>query len=240
MKRRRGTENLGWGNRPGPAAGTGWVPGYSAGAEEAARAYWKLSRSRLRIIRIVGFLAIAAIAAAVLFALGIIPTGRSGNGFQVTEFRLKDIGELATEAASLSVVQPVEAYRKVGPFELSGSRTTYHLQFSLAVKAGLDFDQIVLHVDPGRHVITVTMPEVRILEGTDAYLSGRSDNMNPLTQLQPEEIEGARDAVMKKAENIAAERGILEKAKENAERLISGLLAGGYDMSVFKVEYQWP
>ncbi len=221
--------------------GTGYRPVYSGGAEEAAKEYWKLSRSRLRIIRLISVLAIAAAAVAVLLALGVIRTGGgSGAGPQITEFQLKDIGELATEAASLTVIQPVEAYRSVGPFELTGSRATYNLQFALVVKAGLDFDGIVLRADAEKHMITVTMPEVRILEGTDAYLSGKVANVNALTQLQPDEIEGAREAVMKKARDVAYERGILEKAKENAERLVSGMLAGGYNMSEYTIEFLWP
>ena len=212
---------------------------YSGEAEERAREYWQLSRSRLRMIRVLGALMIAAVALTVLFALGVIRTGSAGSGAAVTEFELRDIGELATEAASITIVQPVKSSRTIGGIELPGSQNTYNLTYALVLKAGLDFDQIVLKVDGQAHTITLKMPEVRILSA-EAYLAAWEGGDNALSQLTPEEIEGARSRVIEKAGQTALERGTLDKAKANAEKLISGLLAGGYDMNTYTVTYQWP
>ncbi len=212
---------------------------YPDEAEERAREYWQLSRSRLRMIRALGLLAVAAVVMTALFAFGVIRTGVAAARPAVTEFELKDIGELATEAASLSIIQPVESSRTIGGIELPGSRNTYNLTYVLVLKAGLDFDRIVLQVDGKAHTITLKMPEVRILSA-EAYLSAWEGGDNVLSQLTPEEIEGARNKVIEKAGQTAVERGTLEKARENAEKLISGLLAGGYDLTEYTIRYQWP
>ena len=223
---------------PNQAPGMVNPAAYAAEAEQRAREYWELSRSRLRTLKIIGILLIAAVALTVLFALGVIRPARFGDGAVVTEFKLKDIGELATEAASLSIVQPVEVSRKVG-VELPGSKSRYDLTFALVVKAGLDFDQVVLQVDGSKHEIKVKMPAIRILS-PEAYLSARTGGENPFSQLTPEEIEEARKKVIEKAETVAYERGTLIAARENAEKLISGLLAGGYDLNDYKIAYEWP
>ena len=206
--------------RPGPTGGR-------------FRRYCQRHAFRPGILRTVIVLALLA-----LLALGYFGVRTLNVSSKVTAFNLKDIGELATEAASLSIVQPVEVSRKVG-VELPGSKSRYDLTFALVVKAGLDFDQVVLQVDGSKHEIRVRMPDVRILS-SEAYLSARTGGENPFSQLTPEEIEEARKKVIEKAETVAYERGTLIAARENAEKLISGLLAGGYDLNDYKIAYEWP
>ncbi len=212
---------------------------YTSEAEQIAREYWELSRSRLWTIRIISLLLAAAVAVAGLYVFGVLPPDGTGKRSGVTEFELKDIGELATVAATLSVNKTAEITRKVGPLDLSGTKSTYVLTYALVIKAGLDFDRIVMRTDDREHVIRITMPEIRILS-KEAYLDSWEGGVNPMSQMTLDEMKTVQEAVVREAEKTARERGTLEEAAKNAERLISGLLAESYDMSVYTVEYRWP
>ena len=213
---------------------------YTSEAEQIAREYWELSRSRLWGIRILCLLMAAAIAVGALFAFGVLRLDAAGKKSKVLEFELKDIGELATEAASLSIYKVVEISRQIGPVELPGSKSTYGLTFALVVKAGLDFDQIELNADEGTKTVRLKMPEIRILSA-EAYLDDwDDDSISAMSQIGPDEMEAVRNNVIAEARKIAEERGTLSQARENAEKLVRGLLAGGYDPDVYKVDFQWP
>ena len=220
-----------------------WGTSYTSEAEEIAREYWQLSRSRLRIIRVVSLLLAGALAVAALLALGIIKTGRSNTEPGVKGFELKDIGELATESATFSMTVPVETYREgqiLGyTFTVPGTQNTHYITYSVLVKAGLNFDEIEMSVNEKDRKIRLKMPGIRILS-TEVYFAGREGTSNPLSSLPPEEAENIRKDVVPDAEKTAKERGTLEKAAESAESLINRLLAGAYDMNEYTVEYQWP
>ena len=215
---------------------------YTSEAEEIAREYWQLSRTRLRIIRIVSFLMIAAAVVALLLAIGVIKTGRNYTEPGVTGFELKDIGELATESATFSMTVPVETSREEEIFGYSftvpGTKNTHYITYNVLIKAGLDFSEIEMSVDGKEHVIRLKLPKIRILS-TEVYFSGREGTSNPLSQLSPEEAEKIRKEVIPDAEKTAKDGDIFDKAKESAQNLIYRLLAGAYDMSVYTIDWQW-
>ena len=221
---------------------TGTPAGYTSEAEEIAREYWELSRTRLRIIRIVSILMIGAAAVALLLAIGVIKTGRNYTEPGIKGFELKDIGELATESATFSMTVPVETAREEEIFGYSftvpGTKNTHYITYNVLIKAGLDFSEIQMSVDGKEHVIRLKLPKVRILS-TEVYFSGREGTSNPLSQLSPEEAEKIRKEVIPDAEKTAKDGDIFDKAKESAQNLIYRLLAGAYDMSVYTVDYQW-
>lgn len=219
------------------------APAYTSETEEIAREYWKLSRNRLWIIRVVAIVAVAAVAVAALLALGVIGTGGAKTAPGVKGFQLKDIGELATESATFSMTVPVETYREEAlfgfTFQVPGTKNTYYITYNVLVKAGLDFSNVEMQADDSARKITLKMPDIRILS-TEVYFANREGTSNPLSSLPPEEAEKIRAEVVPDAEKTAKERGITDKAKASAESLITRLLAGAYDMNVYTVEYVWP
>ena len=212
----------------------------------AAREYWRLSRSRLMTVWMLGALLVALLAAAVT----MVVTGRVKldsvvrNEPKVDVFELKNIGELATQAGYFTTVQTVkltrEADLKVVKFTVPLSEATYVFSYDGVVRAGLNFSDIDLNIDDEHKTITVKLPETKILSTTldkksfQQYTGGG----NLMSQLTPNEISEGRDLVCQKAEKTAIENGILGEARENAKVLIKEFLAGGYDLDEYNVVFQ--
>lgn len=206
---------------------------YVSEAEQIAREYWELSRNRLWIIRILIVLTAALTAAAVLAATGVFRVGGSGSKHKVGEFELRNIGELATQAAYYSGEKSLTIERSVF------MKDTYNYNYTAEIKAGLNFGEIEMQVDEGKHVIRLKMPAVLILGRSLEKFEQREGNKTG-TQPTSDETKAVQQAALEEAEKIARDRGILDKAKENAEDLIRKLLAGGYDMNVYTIDFQWP
>ena len=189
-------------------------------------------------IRLLTLLLIAAVAAAILFATGIIRLpGRSSP--RVEAFELKNIGELATQAGYFTIVQTIELSRKV-LITIPGSTETYVFSYDGIVKAGMDFADIDVKVDDRAHQIRIRLPEIRILsvELDEDSFQQYSGGGNLLSQLTPAEVNEGREKVKEKARETAINNGILENARENAQVLIREFLSGGYDLNVYEIIYE--
>ena len=117
-------------------------------------------RRRRGPTRLLGFLLVLAIAAAVLLGTGIIRTGITAN---ITAFGLKDIGELATQSGYFTSVQTIQSNRELFGIEIPLSRSNYIFSYDGTIKAGLDFGDIVVEVDDLQRKIKIKLPEIRIL-----------------------------------------------------------------------------
>lgn len=204
---------------------------YTSEAEQIAREYWELSRNRMWIIRVLCVLLAAAIAVGALSVLGIFPKGGSGSKHKVGEFELRNIGELATQAAYYTGEKNLTIERSVI------AKDTYTFFYTAEIKAGLDFGQIEMQVDEKTHEIRLKMPEIRIL-GKSLEEFRQEDGNKAMTQPTSQEINDVREAALADAERIAIDRNILVKARENAEDMIRKLLSGGYDMEVYTIVFQ--
>ena len=187
----------------------------------------------------------ALLIVAILMLAGILPNPfnrRSWTaGTKVTEFGLKEIGELATQEGYFSVVQTVKLSRQV-IITIPGSEETYVFSYDGHVKAGLDFAEIHVEVDNAARQVLVTLPETRILsvELSEDTFRQYNGGVNLLSQLTPEEISQARAKAKDKARETAIANGILDNARENAKMLITGHLAGYFDLDVYEIVYTEP
>ena len=217
--------------RTGPGAGNPVV--HTSETEQIAWEYWKLSRRRLWIIRIMCVLLVAAVAAAALFTFGALPKRGTKNIYRIGEFELRNIGQLATQAAYYTGEKKLTIERSIV------AKDVYTFVYTAEIKAGLDFGRIEMQVDEKAHVIRLKMPEVVILEkGLEEFK--QQDGNKVMTQPTSDETSAVREAAIAEAEKIAIQKGILEKAVANAEDMVRKLLAGGYDMEVYTIEFQWP
>ena len=187
----------------------------------------------------------ALLIVAILMLAGILPNpfinrGRTA-GTTVTEFGLKDIGELATQEGYFTVVQNVKLSRQL-IITIPGSEETYVFSYDGHVKAGLDFAEIHVDVDDAARQVKVTLPETRILsvELSEDTFKQYSGGLNLLSQLTPEEVSQARAKAKAKAQETAIANGILDNARENAKILITGHLAGYFDLDAYEIIYTEP
>ena len=187
------------------------------------------------IIRILVLLLIAAVTVSVLFATGVLTTASS----RVTAFGLKNIGELATQAGYFTSVQSIQKEKEILGITLPLSKSSYVFSYDGVVKAGLDFADIGIEVDDSEHIIRITLPEVKILsvEIDPTSFQEYSNSGSFITPLSPSDVNQSLGSLQDRVKDTALANGIKENALENAKLLIKGFLAGCYDMTVYRIEY---
>ena len=117
---------------------------------------------------------------------------------RITEMGLRNIGEMATQAGYFTSVQTIEKSRDVFGIEVPGTRSNYVYSYDGDIKAGLDFQEVRVDVNELTRVITVHLPEIRILSA-EAERAGNRDSERNSGERQgqrgdaDQELSGLRD-----------------------------------------------
>ena len=161
---------------------------------------------------------------------------------------LKDIGTLSTQEAYVTVVEAMDENRKLYDAEdapdvpLTNSVCVFSHDFQIT--AGYDFEKIIPKVeqktDNQKGVITVPLPDAKIL--TSGMLSDkeevyyeRESIFNNLSEAKKAEL---RAEMGDKAENIAVENGLLNKAKSNAKKVLKNFIYNIYDSNDYDIVFE--
>ena len=213
----------------------------------------KRSSAGVRIIR--GFIrnlfapiVVVALLLAVLKYTGLVDiTGFSRkNEAAVARMRLQEIGELATQAAYYTGVDTIDDNRVI---QLIGKEMTVPFtntkiiySYDGLIKAGMDFSGIDFSVDEGKKTIRVILPEARILsnEIDNNSLRVYDEKHSAFTLIRVNRFGESIGKLKAEAEKNAIAKGLLTEARRNAETLLSGFLAAGFDMNEYRIEFQDP
>lgn len=175
----------------------------------------------------------------VSFSVGL---GRSSlTTSRMTKLRLEDLGEFATQSGYFTTVQVISdsatLFGKTVPFTAS----KYIFSYDGVVKAGLDFSAVSLDVSELTHTVTVTAPPVKILstEIDEDSLVIYDESRNIFSPLTLDDIRMSRTAMVDEIRTQAAENGLLDNARSNAETWIRLFLQTSYDPDEYTVEFEW-
>ena len=160
---------------------------------------------------------------------------------ETVAMRLKNIGELATQAAYFTNVQTITDSRTIAGWTIPFTTSKAIFSYDGTIKAGVDFSAIVPAVDPETKTITLTCPAVAILSvEIDPDSLKVYDEQH--SAFAPIDIAGytASTALLKsEAQQKAVENGLLDNARSNAEQLLSGMLLSLPDLEGYRVEFVW-
>ena len=145
----------------------------------------------------------------------------------VVNAEIKELGELATMEYLYTNAGIFEKARKAfDKFDIPGTRKTFTMKWDGVIKAGIDINQVTTEADEESKILTIHLPEAKILshdpdkDSVEIY-NERDGIFNKVTV----EDQVAFDAACEKEmEERAIQNGLLEKAEENAEEVISRLL----------------
>lgn len=170
------------------------------------------------------------ILAVIILGVGIGVGSRLFISSNMTQFDLKAIGELATQAGYYTNVEIIEDSKKLWKITLPFTSSKYIFSYDGIIKAGIDFEEIEWSVNDVTKKITVKLPEMKILSNeidtNSLYVYDESRSIfSPLTV---NDINDSLIALKVESEEKAIGNGILEEAEENAKVLIQGFLAGSY------------
>ncbi|MDO4633925.1 MAG: DUF4230 domain-containing protein [Eubacteriales bacterium] len=148
----------------------------------------------------------------------------------------ENIGELATESAYTTTVGSMSKSRgqSLG-IEIPFTKSTIIYSYDYIIKAGIDFADVQAKVDDVNKIITISMPEFRILSNEIVLdsLKVYYENESLYTNISVDERNTEDLKLQAEAEQAAINNGILDKAKDNAEAVIKGFVANLYNLDEY-------
>ena len=151
--------------------------------------------------------------------------------------KLNDIGELATAEYGYRTTQITDKPNKtlIGleiPF--TDSKVIY--SYAGIIKAGMNFEEIEVNVNEVNRTITIDLPKVKILssEVDTESLIVYDEKYSPFNSFTFEDMNLSIDNLKEKTEKSAVSEGLLDRGKENAERIIrvTVLNLEGYEITI--------
>ncbi len=187
-----------------------------------------------------GLLLLAAIAAVIL-AFWAGSSNSLSTEAKTTKIGFEDIGELATQEAYCTEVNVMEGSREIFGITIPFTQSKYIYSYDIIVKAGLDFSRIKWDSDDESKTITVTMPPVKVLGVPSIYTDTFKvyhEEESVFKKISLSDINISIGDMQQTATDDAVNNGLLEKAKDNAEKLLKALFVSRYDE--YNVKFIYP
>ena len=159
---------------------------------------------------------------------------------KTTKLGFEDIGELATQTAYSSNVSVIDRSRNLWGLEIPFTQSKYVFSYDTIIKAGLNFTQVKWSVNEKDKVITVLIPEVKILsneidpDSLKVYYEAESI----FTNIGLEDTNEAQKELKDTAQKTAIENGLLKNAETNAQALLEGYIAQVYDINTYDIQFK--
>ena len=153
---------------------------------------------------------------------------------EMIQEKLRDIGELATEEYTYTEIGTFDSNKSVQIFgydvNLPLTQSKFIYSYDGTIKAGIDFTQLTVEKDEAGRKITVTLPAARILssELDEDSFQLYDDKNNVFNPYGVSDVNDTNKKIKTQAEERALEKGLLERAEENAETMIYNLLRSAY------------
>jgi hypothetical protein len=151
---------------------------------------------------------------------------------------LRDMGVLITQEYYFTQVENYEKTKTILKFFTSSSNFIY--SYDGVVTAGVDFNDISVEKDDTDKVITITVPQSEI-----QYIDIDYDSFKIYSEKDglwnPTSIEDYNDSLVdlkKNAEDKAIEKGVLDKADENAKAIIKNFVTGMVDDLDYTIKWK--
>ena len=157
----------------------------------------------------------------------------------MTEFGMKDIGELATQSGYFTIVNVLDDSIKLWDWNVPLTSSRYIFSYDGVAKAGVDFAEIDYSVSESKHEIEISLPQARLLnvEIDENSLEIYDEHKNIFTPLSLEDVKQSRITMIDEIKERAVANGLLEQANANAKMLIRGFISGQYDLSLYTIKF---
>ena len=178
------------------------------------------------------------VAAIIVIAFVVVPivTKKPEKQITVTTSTLEKIVKTSTLSTYETIYNGVTAVHNPEKPE----KINYYVSYEATVKAGLDFNAIQFSKDDEARVITVSLPPLTLqepeidIEKTDYILVNKKINQDALI------VDGYKAALEDVKNESSKQKEIYTYAKENAQKLIEGLLSPFmHQMGGYTIQFEW-
>lgn len=170
-------------------------------------------------------------------AIGINTVFNSRN--KTSNIGFEDMGKLVTQSCTCTQIQDTDKAVEWYGFKVPFTQTKYLYSYDVEITAGIDFEQIKWKVDDKKKVITVKLPEAEIIsreldeDSLEVYYEKESAFVKVSLAENNEAIKSMKD----EAEQKAIDKGILDNATKNAQKIVKAFFGKNYDLKKYTVKF---
>lgn len=197
---------------------------------------WKFVKKHLRGKVLIGLIIVIAVTT---IALGI--GSRLVSKQKATDMALKDIGELNTQVAYITIVKNIEDPRILFGVEIPFTKSQFIFSYDFEIKAGFEVENIKPVKNDIAKTLTFKLPKARILNSA-IILDSHEVFLNDESIFSQYEIDENNKVLIemeKEAEKKALENGLLAEAENNAQTLLTSLFANQCDPEEYKYIFKF-
>lgn len=161
---------------------------------------------------------------------------------KATKFGLKNMGELITQTAYVTVVQDSKEDREFFDlFKIPFTESRMIFSYDFTVDASVNFEKISYEVDDKKKEINVKLPHAKhykttmIIDSQEVYL----DEESLFSRIDLKELNKAMLEMETNAKNTAIENKLLESADANAQKIISAMFKSDPSRKEHKVVFEY-
>ena len=149
-----------------------------------------------------------------------------------------EIGTLNTSEYFFTHVAKYASTVEVFGHDVPFSESSYIYSYDGRVCAGMDFSAIEVEVDNASRVITITLPAIEItgFELDTESFKLYDESISLINRLSIETMAETLSEMEAEETQNAIEKGILDRAGENAELLVRNFMSGLYEANGYSVE----
>ena len=154
---------------------------------------------------------------------------------KTTKIGFENVGELVTQSAYSTVVESTNDVRKLVGIDIPFTQSKYIYSYDVVIDAGYDFTQI--EWSENNKTIEVKLPEPMILSNEIDLdsLVVYHEQESIYNQITLEETNQALQELKSTAEQDAINNGLLERARTNAEIILTGFFGNVYDLEEYEI-----
>lgn len=159
-----------------------------------------------------------------------------------TKFGLKDVGELVTQTAYVTVVTDNKENKELfNKFEIPFTESRQIFSYDVEVDVSVDFSEISYTVDSENKEIKVSLPHSKIYKttlNTDS-LKVYLDTESLFSRIDLKEHNDALNAIKEQAATDAKSNGTLEAGDSNAKRLVESFIKENSRYKDYSFSYEY-
>lgn len=159
---------------------------------------------------------------------------------KIIQDKLRDMGFMVTQEYWFSEVMSYSSAKDLFGVKLPFTESNFIASYEGSITAGVDFTKVNFFKNDTELTVTVIMPEAELLATTidnDSFkLYSEKEGIGNNISLNDYNVSVIN--LKKAAEQKAVERGVLDKASENAERIIRDVVDSLVDTEEYAVTFQ--
>ena len=150
---------------------------------------------------------------------------------------LREIGVLNTAEYYFTHIGKYSETEQLFGYDIPFTESSYIYSYDGTICAGLDFSAVLVDVDQDTRTITLTLPKVEITSfeiDTDSFQL-YDESISLVNRLSVGSVADSISSMEEEERQKAIDKGILEKAEENAELLVKNFMNGLYEANGYSL-----